>query len=331
LNDIGFAQQIDQITQVVWVAYQIYEPVSIFRSIFLNLAEYGQWDFGWNRNAMNSNFTANAQFTNFWNANTFISYNAEGIYNAALRGGPALKVPGSTNANFTLSTNPQKKLVFYINAGGTWSHAKDFSSNHNASLTIGYRPFKALKLEITPGMYLSERELQYVNQKLYNGNTKYIFAHIIQNTLNTSFRFNFNITPDLTIQYWGQPFIATGEYSKFKYITNSKADVLTDRYKLYETAQTSYQDWGVYRIDENMDGTVDYSFNNPDFNTKTFLSNMVLRWEYEPGSTIYLVWSQSRNSYVNDGSFNFSDDITTLFNVKAHNIFLLKLSYRIGR
>ncbi|MBW6533482.1 MAG: hypothetical protein K0B11_00600 [Mariniphaga sp.] len=68
-----------------------------------------------------------------------------------------------------------------------------------------------------------------------------------------------------------------------------------------------------------------------DFNVKEFLSNMVVRWEYQPGSTVFLVWSQTRSDFKNDGSFDFSRDFEGLFNEKPHNIFLLKFSYRFGR
>jgi hypothetical protein len=145
-------------------------------------------------------------------------------------------------------------------------------------------------------------------------------------------RVNYNITPDLTIQYWGQPFIAAGEYNRFKYITNSKADELTNRYSNYTENQISFNsDWNIYQIDDNQDGDADYSFAKPDFNVKTFLSNLVVRWEYLPGSVIYLVWSQNRNQYINEGLFDFSNDIAGLFNGNATNVFLVKLSYRIGR
>jgi hypothetical protein len=76
---------------------------------------------------------------------------------------------------------------------------------------------------------------------------------------------------------------------------------------------------------------MDYSFGKPDFNVKEFLSNMVVRWEYRPGSTVFLVWSQTRSGFENDGSFDFSRDFEGLFNEKPHNIFLLKFSYRFGR
>ncbi len=332
LNDIGFAQQIDQMKQVLWTAYQVYEPVSVFRNIFINVSQYALWDFGGNRNSLGGNMSANAQFKNFWNAVFSAMVSGEQLSNSALRGGPALKLPGYRNITLNVSTNPQKKLTFNLNTGTSFTQVRDFSSGYNLYLNMGYRPFKALRLDVTPGFYTGKAELQYVTQKNYDSNIRYIFAHINQNTVNMSIRVNYNITPDLTLQYWGQPFIATGEYSSYKYITDSKADELTNRYSNYTENQISFNsDWNIYQIDDNRDGTSDYSFAKPDFNVKTFLSNFVMRWEYLPGSVIYLVWSQNRNQYVNDGSFDFSDNIQNLFIGNATNVFLVKFSYRIGR
>ncbi len=332
LNDIGFAQQIDQLSQVVWVNYQIYEPFSVFRNINLNVSEYAQWDFGGNKNSLGYTLTNNTQFKNYWNLSANFSFSGDQLSNTALRGGPAIRVPGYRNVNLTILTNPQKNLTFQLVNDFNFSQEKDYHSGKGVYLNIGYRPLKTLRLDITPGVYLSEGTLQYVDKKSFNESTRYIFAHINQNTLNMSFRLNYNLNPDLTIQFWGQPFLAIGEYSNFKYITNSKAENTEDRYRLYSAEQISLNTASsAYFIDDDTDGAVDYTFSKPDFNVKTFLSNLVLRWEYQPGSTVFLVWSQARNAYKNDGVLNFGNDVKTLFETKGDNIFLVKFSYRIGR
>jgi hypothetical protein len=209
---------------------------------------------------------------------------------------------------------------------------KGFRTNTSINIGVGYRPMKTLSLNLTPGFTIYRNDLQYVTQTDYANSKRYIMAYIDRNTVNMSIRINYNITPDLTIQYWGQPFIATGEYSGFKYITDSKAAELNNRYQLYSDDQITYDvSSEMYLVDDNQDGNKDYSFDKPDFNVKEFLSNLVLRWEYRPGSTVYLVWSQNRNHYVNNGAFNLSGDVNTLFEEPAHNIFLIKFSYRFGR
>ena len=332
LNDVGYSQLVDRITQAVWSYYQIVDPIFIFRQVNFNVSEYAIWDFGGNLNLLGFSFAGNAQFKNYWNLNLSATQNGNQLFSTALRGGPALRSPGSDDLQLNLSTNPQHKLTFNLNGQGSFSHEKNYSRSLGTSLNIGYRPFNALRFDITPGIYPSYGELQYVTQADYNGGKRYIFARIQQNTVNMSFRVNYSMTPDFSIQFWGQPFLATGEYSDYKYITDSKAEKTADRYSFYTAAQISYNNSeSLFIVDDNQDGKPDYSFRKPDFNVKTLLSNLVLRWEYRPGSIVYLVWSQSRNGYINNGSFDINRDLKKLIHEPADNIFLVKLSYRLGR
>ncbi len=332
VNDVGFAQQVDRILQVVWVGYHIYEPFSIFRDININGHQFGAWDFGGNKTGIGGSIRTSAQFTNYWRGSFSFSLNGTQQSNSALRGGPALIEPGYKYVRFGFFSNQQKKITFELSGGQYFSNENGYRSIKDYELEIGYRPFKSLKVGIAPGINSYNNDLQYVTQSGYNNDTRYVMAHIDRTTVNMSLRINYNITPDLTIQYWGQPFVATGEYTEFKHITDSKADNLTDRYNIYTDQQISFNEENqTYLIDDNVDGTVDYSFGKPDFNVKEFLSNLVVRWEYRPGSTVYLVWSQTRNEYQNDGTFDFTNDVKDLFSEKPKNIFLLKFSYRIGR
>jgi len=332
INDIGYAQQVDRITEAVWANYEVYNPFFIFRYLSFNASEFAIWDFGGNLNMLGFTFAGNTQFTNFWKLNLSAQHIGNQQFNTPLRGGPALKSPASIDLQVNLSTNPQNKLTFNLYGQGTFSHENEYSKSLGSSLNIGYRPFNPLRFDITPGIYFTDDELQYVTQTDYDGGKRYIFARIKRNILNMSFRINYSITPDFSIQYWGQPFIATGEYSNYKYITNGKADHTYDRFQFYNSQQFSFDSqWNVFTVDDNTDGITDYYVAKPDFNVKTFLSNLVLRWEYLPGSIIYLVWSQTRNGYVNNGSFAFNRNVKNLFHQPADNIFLVKLSYRLGR
>ncbi len=148
---------------------------------------------------------------------------------------------------------------------------------------------------MSPGFNKSFSELQYVTNLEYNGNDRYIFASINRKTISTSFRINLNLSPNLTFQYWGQPFVATGKYYDHKYIINPLADSYRNRFLTYSNNQISLNG-DQYNIDENANGTTDYSFDKKDFNVQEFLSNLVVRWEYSPGSSVYLVWSQTRSN-----------------------------------
>ncbi len=332
INDIGFSPDVDEILPIFWMGYRWYEPFSIFRNASVNFNHWTAFDFGGNLLVNGGNINGNAQFKNFWYSFANMSWEGENLSHSALRGGPSLKLPGNRRFSAGIFSNDQKKLRLGIDGSILISNEKDFSSRKNIDLSISYRPFRAIQIRISPEYKLSDYSLQYITQCDYDSNTRYIMSNIARKTLEISIRVSYNITPDLTIQYWGQPFIATGNYSGFKYITNSKASKVDDRYNLYTADQITYNPENeLFLIDDNLDGTTDYSFDKPDFNVKEFLSNLVLRWEFRPGSMFYLVWSQNRSVFENIGKFKFNNDIDALFDEEPHNIFLVKFSYRIGR
>lgn len=109
------------------------------------------------------------------------------------------------------------------------------------------------------------------------------------------------------------------------------ADNWRDQYHEFTNSEITYDDGdNMYLIDDNGDGHTDYSFDNPDFSFYEFRSNLVIRWEYIPGSTAYLVWSQGRTGDHPDGQFSFSENVNRLLDVHPENVFLLKISYRFS-
>ncbi len=332
INDVGYTPQVDELMQVLWMGYRWYEPVSIFRNASVNLNQWTVHDFGWNLINVGGNINGHAQFKNFWNAFANVNWDSESLSHSELRGGPSIKLPGSAGFYAGLFSNPQKKFTYGVDGGMNWSNENGYASRKSFEIEFGVRPFEALQIEISPEYMVSGNKLQYVTQEDYGNDTRYILSNIQRKTFAMSMRLNYSITPDLTIQFWGQPFIASGDYSDFKYITDSRADNISDRYSLYNDQQISYNTGSErYLIDDNLDGIADYGFDQPDFNVKEFLSNLVLRWEYRPGSMIYLVWSQNRSGSESIGKFNLTNDIQHLFDQKPQNVFLVKFSYRIGR
>jgi hypothetical protein len=139
---------------------------------------------------------------------------------------------------------------------------------------------------------------------------------------------NYTVTPELSVEYYGQPFVSAGKYTNFNKITNPTGERFDDRYHIFNQNEITYNSsLGRYNIDENSDAINDYSFQNPDFNFRQFKSNLVVRWEYSPGSTLYLVWSQGRTGSGQNGNFSYGKDMKELFDVQPHNVFLLKFSY----
>jgi len=295
------------------------------------LNQWTEWNFNRDMVGPGGNVNANTQFKNYWNFNFTINYNGDGLSSTELRGGQALKIVGNKSFSMSLSSNDQKKLTAEVDYSTLGGNIKDTKQLNSYGLIFGYRPSKSLKITLSPNFSTNNDRMQYVDQQVYSGQTDYIFARINQTTLSASLRVNYNITPDLSIQYWGQPFLSSGKYSEFKKITNARAEYYNDRFSIFTGDNISYDPSAAQYSINDASGKELYRFNQPDFNVKEFLSNMVIRWEYLPGTTIYLVWSQTRNQSVSDGNFNLHSDLSSLFDNKPYNVFLLKLSFRIGR
>lgn len=332
LNDVGYMRQADNILEVIWVGYRIYEPFSIFRNFNFNFNQWTEWNFAGELTGPGGNINLHAQLKNYWNAHFGTNLNGEGLSTTELRGGPAIKLPGTKNVWLAFGSNEQKKLTGEVQMMALKGDIKDYKNLYNVNVSLGYRPSKSLKITLSPDFTSNNDQLQYVTQQEYAGNKKdFVFARIHQKTLSASLRVNYTITPELSIQYWGQPFVSAGKYTEFKRITNSRSDVFTDRFSEISGSQLAYSVPDNRYTVSDQGGNQLYSFDQPDFNIKEFLSNMVVRWEYFPGSTIYLVWSQTRSQSVADGTFRYGENLADLFDKKPYNVFLLKMSFRLGR
>jgi len=330
-NDIGYLREADKIMPIFWVGYNQWEPKGIYRNFNINTDVYSIFDFGGTNSTNGFEYNGNMNFKNYWNAWAGGNIQTKGRSNSELRGGPMMILPGSSSIRFGFSTDYRKKLELQYFANFNTGF-EDYSRSFYTEIDVTYKPVNFLSFSVSPGYNKSFSELQYVTQTSYEGSDRYVFASIDRNTINASLRINFNLTPELTLQYWGQPFVASGEYYDYKYILDPTAENYHDRFHSYTEDQLIPDDDG-YDVDENVDGSIDYNFDKNDFNVQEFLSNLVLRWEYSPGSSVYFVWNQTRNNWNGNGNMDYFNDLGDLFdpaNGKPNNIFLIKFSYRFG-
>lgn len=327
LNDAGFLRAADKI--MVWgiVGYRITEPFGIFRSIHADLNVYQEWNYGGETVFGGAIFNTALEFKNYWSFSGGGEWLRPTLYNEALRGGPSLLVPSGWNYYGTLFSDTRKKLFFWLgNAQLRHRHQHTRFLRMWGGMT--YKPFDALSLTIEPGFTSNKRNLQYVNTVDWIEGDRYVFGRLRQKTLDITVRLNYSITPDLSIQFYGQPFISTARYDRFKHITEPRAKAYEDRFHEFDPSEIAYSTGGhLYYINEA--GGAAYHFDNPDFKFLQFRSNLVIRWEYTPGSTLFLVWSQGRtDTRVDDISFSPRNGLRDLFQVPPHDVFLLKFTYR---
>ena len=327
LNDIGFQRQADDIRHYTWVGYRTLKPDKVFRQLGMNYNHWSAWDFGGNHNLLQFNTNAWANFQNNWFGNFGFNYRPKQYDIFALRGGPRLRLSPSISFWNGINTDSRKKLRFGAFHNGNKAVDNSFR-RYSIEFGAVYQPVDALRISAWPNISINNDKLQYITTTELNGDPLYLNGQINQRTLSMSLRVNYTINPNLTLQYWGQPFISRGRYSNFKYVSNPTAKVFEDRITPLAGDQIQFTD-GTYSVDEDLDGVTDFSFGDPDFSFVQFRSNLVMRWEYIPGSEIFLVWSQDL-SQSGDPSAGLLDELNNnLFgDIKATNIFLLKATYR---
>ena len=117
-------------------------------------------------------------------------------------------------------------------------------------------------------------------------------------------RLNYTLSPNLSFQSYMEPFVSTGHYETYKELTDGRAEVYADRYAPY-----AYAD-------------------NADFNFRSFRTTNVLRWEYKPGSALFVVWNQGRQERIEGqhGEFDFGRDFSGVFTTPSRNAFLVKFT-----
>ena len=241
LNDLGFQRNADQIYQFGWMQYRKLEPFSIFRSFRINFNEWLNWDFAGVNTFRSVNTNAHVQFNNFWRMGSGSTVEFRNISNFDLRGGPALQYPGGANHWYYIGTDDRKKFRVNVNQWNWWGF-QNSSRATGVDLSFTYRPMNALTIRFSPGYNYNDQQLQYVTNIDTDGGTRYVNGTIKQKTYSASLRFTYNINPNLSIQYWGQPFASTGQYKEFKYITDARAAEWEDRFALYTNEQLTYNE-----------------------------------------------------------------------------------------
>jgi len=328
-NDQGFLRRADFITQASWLGYEIWEPFSIFRTMSYGIEEWAGWDFSGRFLYWGLSANANTRFKNYWRVGTGVSYGGFDVDRPALRGGPALMAPGNWSFWLAVDSDDRKKLVFEPNASAGFSE-QDYGGWYDVGLEINYQINNALQVSLEPGYNYNDRYMMYVETIEANGHTNYLVASMARNIASADLRVDYSITPNLTIQYWGQPFVFSGDYSHYKKVVDAGNFDVKKQFHEFTSDEIEYDpETDMYSI-LDATGAVDYTFENPDFSFFEFRSNFVIRWEYIPGSTAYVVWSQGRTGDTPDGDFTLTDHLDNLIQVNPTNIFLIKLSYRLS-
>lgn len=322
LNDIGYMQSADQIKQKNSVSYFVNKPVGAFRTYSMGLDQVNYWDFGLNH--LYSGIIANSyfEFLNKWVVSPGVSFYSNALDDKILRGGPSMKTPSYWTATLYSRTDISRPVYFYINNEFVKS-TENSSQSFSIQPGVVAQPFSRLKLSLNVNYASRADQLQYIDNINVNNEPTYLLGKINQKTLGFTVKVDYLITPELSIQYYGSPFASVGTYTNFKVVTSPKDKSYNNRFRILNPTLVGDN----YGVDENKDAINEFTFKNPDFNFYQLRSNLVFRWEFRPGSQLYLVWASDRTEDLNPGSYSIKDMGKRISGIFPSNIFLIKFNY----
>ena len=313
-NDLGFLRRADWQSQATWAALQFNKPGLFYRRLFWNFNEEQQWTTKGLPLDRWVNTNVHFELPNSWWFHLGGSWGGLGtVYcDRCARGGPALRT-GQYLAPWGGIQGDTRWVVVPSVWFNLWRADGGRTQSYNVSPTLDLRVSSRFTSSLGFNFNKNRDDRQWYGNFTDAGSvTHYTFAHLEQRTTSVQARINFTATPTLTLQLYAEPFVSKGRYSNVRELDNPRAAAYDDRFKPY------------------LDPAV--SDNPAQFNFKQFRSNVVLRWEYRPGSALYLVWQQGReDSESARGGRTLFGDFDRLFGAHPDNTFLVKLSYWLDR
>ncbi len=300
-NDLGFQPRADEIWQNAWSQVRDDRPGTLVRTFMINFNQWYGTNFGGDRQRLGGNVNAHTTFVNGWGFGTGISLNTEAVDDRLTRGGPSGLVPGNVNGWGYLDTDNRRRVL--VNVFGSWFRDREGSWNWSLEGGPTYRPSAGSSINARLEFHQQVSDAQWIDNVETSGATDHVFGRIDQTTVSVSIRATYAIRPTLTLQVFARPFVSAGAYTDFKRLVDGRAQAYADRY-----APVGYDD-------------------NPDFNVQSFRMTNVLRWEYRPGSALFVVWQQGRENSETYGDLRLGRDAGHLFRTPATDVILIKLSH----
>jgi len=340
-NDIAFFSRADY----WWMEANILpiwtKPTKWYRQLLFIAGGQQQYNFDGDLNDRQGELYGQIQTLSYWNMSAFWIFRPSVFDDRLTRGGPVVRLPGSNDYYLNINTDSRKKVVGQVTADRYCTTEGD--CNHSFSLSLELRPRSNVTVSLGPSIRNQATGFQYVGSyadptaNLFSG-TRYVFAHLDQHSVSMDTRFNVTFSPTLTLELFLQPLIASGDYSHYNVYAAPRTARRLEYGRDFGTvvvkpAANPSRDAATILLDADTlgGGAPTDTLTDPTFTFRSLRGNAVLRWEYRPGSTLFVVWTRSsRIPNLPRGNIQFSDDANALFQGPSENIFLVKMTYWLG-
>jgi Domain of unknown function (DUF5916)/Carbohydrate family 9 binding domain-like len=307
VNDVGFQRNSDWLIALGSLQYVEYRPDPLFRTWNVAVSQIGAgWSYGGERRAAVGEMNASGTFHNEWGAALSAGRELASLSTEALRGGPALLMPARTTWAATVNTDTRKRKQLILTGSG---FVDDGGVGHGATVgaNLDSRVTDRLRIDLAPSFSYSNEALQYVQHlDTSSSGSGYIVGRLAQKTASLTARVDLALTQKTTLQLYAQPLIGSAKYTDFAEVVSPRAVSMSER---------------VHPL-ASSDGITD-----PSFGARDVIANAVLRWEYRPGSALFVVFTQQRDANIEDPAWHLGQAAHELWRVPASSVLLVKWSY----
>jgi hypothetical protein len=330
LNDAGFQTDGDRISLFGRVNRRWLQPTSTFRNFQVDLSTWVVQNFEGTGLRKELEASIGGELASFWGFRVNVERGLRAFDDRATRGGPTMIRPSSWEVSVNGRSDGRKMISGFLGVNYDWNAEGGWSFRLGPEITV--RSGGALSVSMSPSFRRSREAAFYVGTfgdptAATTFGARYLFAGLDQNTLSLTTRVNLVMTPHLSLQLFAQPFVATGDYEGFRELARPRSF----QFNHYGSSGSTigYDEASlVYTADPDGAGPGQpFTFGNPDFRVRSLRSNLVVRWEYRPGSTLFLVWNQNRAFSATDPRFRALRELGDVFGDDQQNVFLIKGSY----
>lgn len=331
VNDAGYATQTDRAGAHALVQIRKLTSDRWTRERSWWVSKWWTWNYGRESQGDGWQTSGTAQFRNFWRSTLLLSY-AKRVWDDKLtRGGPTVIRPGNRSVQAGIVTDTRRRVALSSGFGytvrdyGAWSATSDVQAV--------WRPAPWLTMTAGPSVRRIVSSAQYLTTvadplAVNTYGSRYVFGELDQTEVAMVARLNVATSPRTTLQVYVQPLISAGDYGAIKEVA---APATYDFVRYGRDAGTITESGGRLTIDPDGSGAAaPFSIGVPDFSLRSLRVNAVFRWEFRPGSSAYVVWTQQRRDRTASGAFDFGSDASRLLGVPADDVVMVKISYWIG-
>lgn len=327
-NELGFQRAADWLLLTTSWLYQVFRPGHRIRRWSIGSTQLGAaWTLGGMRRAAVANVTGRVDLASYWGGRIAWDHEFDASDPEVLRGGPALRLPARDRVAAQLYSDTRRRWQLTMDGSvererASGSLGAAFSPSLSAFVT------DRLQLGLTPAVEARTEGWQYAGQGTDGGGAPhYVLGRLRQTTASLTTRATYAFSSHLTLQLYGQVFLSDGRFDRFTEVTNPSAAEADARVTEIDAARLAPDAAGGHVVDAGAAG--EYHFADPAFSDRDLHLNLLLRWEFRPGSTLYLVWTHRRFDGLAQ-PFSLGRDLDRLWAAPSENAIQAKVSYWLG-